>query len=310
MTRLNETAKGVYVIAPTPFLPDGAIDTASIDTMVEAYIEAGADGLTIMGMMGEAQKLAPEEGLQVMRRVLERVRGRIPVVVGVSAPGLATITGLSAAAMEAGAAGVMVAPPGTLNTDGKILDYYRMVGEELGEETPFVLQDFPLVTGVAIASSVIDRIVQDVPTCVMLKHEDWPGLSKISALRRTSEAGGRRISILCGNGGLFLPEEIERGADGAMTGFAFPEMMIGVCRLMASGESAAARDLFDAYLPLIRYESQPGLGLAIRKHILARRGIIAHPTLRRPGPKLSPADVAEIDTLLERQTARLGHQSE
>lgn len=305
MERLSEDARGVYVIAPTPFEEDGSIDHASIDSIVEFFIDAGADGLTIMGMMGEAQKLDAEESLVVMRRVMERVAGRVPVIVGVSAPGLASMLGLSRAAMDAGAAGVMVAPPATLDTDGRIFDYYRMVGEELGETTPFVLQDFPLVTGVSIAPKVIDDIVRDVPNCVMLKHEDWPGLSKISALRRTSEAGGRRISILCGNGGMFLPEEMMRGADGAMTGFAFPEMMVGVCRHVRAGDVNAARDLFDAYLPLMRYESQPGLGLAIRKFILAKRGVIASATLRRPGPRLTSQDTAEIEALLERQAARL-----
>jgi 4-hydroxy-tetrahydrodipicolinate synthase len=305
MSRLTETAKGVYVIAPTPFADDGTIDTASIDRMVEFYLDAGADGLTIMGMMGEAEKLAADEALMVMGRVLTRVAGRVPVIVGVSAPGLAPMAALSRAAMDAGAAGVMVAPPGNLKMDGRIRDYYRMAADTIGPETPFVLQDFPLVTGVAIAPEVILDIVRDLPTCVMLKHEDWPGLNKITALRRASDKGARRISILCGNGGLFLPEEIARGADGAMTGFAFPEMMVGVVRHAAAGNHAAARDLFDAYLPLVRYESQPGLGLAIRKHILARRGAIAGAALRRPATRLSPEDLAEIDGLLARQEARL-----
>lgn len=305
MSRLTEDARGVYVIAPTPFAEDGTIDAASIDRMVEFYLEAGVDGLTIMGMMGEAEKLAADEALMVMSRVLDRVRSRVPVIVGVSAPGLAPMVALTRAAMDAGAAGVMVAPPGSLKTDGRIRDYYRMVADALGHDTPFVLQDFPLVTGVAIAPEVILDIVRDLPGCVMLKHEDWPGLNKITALRAASDAGARRISILCGNGGLFLPEEMARGADGAMTGFAFPEMMVGVVRHAAAGDHSAARDLFDAYLPLVRYESQPGLGLAIRKHILARRGVIATAALRRPGPRLSPGDLAEIDMLLHRQAARL-----
>jgi 4-hydroxy-tetrahydrodipicolinate synthase len=138
----------------------------------------------------------------------------------------------------------------------------------------------------------------------MLKHEDWPGLDKISALRAASDAGARRISILCGNGGLFLPEEMSRGADGAMTGFAYPEMMRDVIAAAAAGDMARARDIFDLYLPLIRYETQPRLGLAVRKYVLFRRGAIAHPTLRKPGPDLTPRTVAEIDALLERLEAR------
>ncbi len=139
----------------------------------------------------------------------------------------------------------------------------------------------------------------------MLKHEDWPGLEKISALRTASDAGARRISILCGNGGLFLPEEMGRGADGAMTGFAFPEMMAGVVEKMSAGDAAGAQDLFSAYLPMVRYENQPGLGLVIRKYVLAKRGAIAHATLRSPGPKLSTLAIAEIENLLDRQTRAL-----
>jgi 4-hydroxy-tetrahydrodipicolinate synthase len=210
---------------------------------------------------------------------------------------------LSAAVMDAGSAGVMFAPPSTLRTDDQIVGYYSNAADFIGD-TPFVLQDFPLATGVQISVSTIARIVADLPNCVCLKHEDWPGLDKISALRAPGRLN-RRISILCGNGGVFLPEEMARGADGAMTGFAYPEMMRDVVRLMAAGQADRAQDLFDAYLPLARYEQQPGLGLAVRKYVMMRRGIIAHDTQRRPGAVLSAAARAEVDRLIARQTRRL-----
>lgn len=299
---LDETAKGVFTIACTPFLPDGALDLQSVDRMVDFYVEKNATGLTILGIMGEAGKLSAQESADVVTRVIARTD--LPVIVGVSAAGFAPMQALAATAMDAGAAGVMVAPPHTLQTDDQIVSYYHNVAETLAE-TPWVLQDFPLVTGVVVPTKVILQIVQDCPTCVMLKHEDWPGLEKISALRAASDAGARRISILCGNGGQFLLEEMLRGADGAMTGFAYPEMMADVIAAFNAGDETRARDLFDAYLPLVRYESQPGLGLAIRKHTLAQRGAIAHPTVRRPGPKLSGAAVSEVATLIARQERRL-----
>lgn len=299
---LNETAQGVFTIAATPFLPDGALDFDSLDRLVDAYVEKGADGLTILGMMGEAGKLTAAESVAVVRRVIGRTA--VPVIVGVSSPGFAAMTELSTEAMAAGAAGVMVAPPPSLRTDAQIVGYYHDTARALGE-TPFVLQDFPLVTGVQIATPVILKIVDDCPTCVMLKHEDWPGLEKITALRAASDAGRRRISILCGNGGLFLLEEMLRGADGAMTGFGYPEMMARVVAAVRAGEVDRARDIFDAYMPMIRYESQPNLGLAIRKYSLARQGIIAHPTLRRPGASLSAAAMAEVGALADRQSRRL-----
>jgi 4-hydroxy-tetrahydrodipicolinate synthase len=172
--------------------------------------------------------------------------------------------------------------------------------------TPFVLQDFPLATSVQIPTAIINRIIRSCPSCVMLKHEDWPGLNKITAIRATSDKGEtRRISILCGNGGIFLPEELARGADGAMTGFAYPEMMVDVCKAHQGGDSARAQDLFDAYLPLVRYELQPNLGLLIRKYTLAKRGVIASAALRRPAGRLSAQDIAETERLIARQEARL-----
>lgn len=303
MPLLNEDAKGVYVIAVTPFLDNGDIDWASVDRMVDFYEEKGVTGLTILGLLGEAPKMTADESKAIARRVL--ARAKVPVVVGVTAPGLAAMRELADTVMEMGAAGVMVAPPWTTRTDDQAYAFYASVGDAL-QQTPFVLQDYPLTTNVTIAPKVIDRIVRDVPNCVMLKHEDWPGLGKISALRASSDKGEtRRISILCGNGGLFLPEEMGRGADGAMTGFCYPEMMVGVVENYGRGEIERAHDIFDAYLPLARYEQQQGVGLAARKYVLAKRGVITSPALRKPGASLSKPDIADVERLLARLTKRL-----
>lgn len=303
MPLLTEDAKGVYVIAVTPFLDNGEIDWTSVDRMVDFYEEKGVTGLTILGQLGEAPKMTADESKAIAKRVM--ARAKVPVVVGVTAPGLAAMRELADFVMEIGAAGVMVAPPWTTKTDDQAYAFYASVGEALGQ-TPFVLQDYPLTTNVTIAPKVIDRIVRDVPNCVMLKHEDWPGLGKISALRASSDKGEtRRISILCGNGGLFLPEEMGRGADGAMTGFCYPEMMVGVVENYSKGEVERAHDIFDAYLPLARYEQQQGLGLAARKYVLAKRGVIASAALRKPGASLSKLDINDVERLLARQTKRL-----
>ena len=303
MIKLDETANGVYVIAVTPFQADGTLDLESTDRMVDFYLSAGATGLTVLGMMGESQKLTIEESRLIVGRILQRVAGRVPVVVGVSAPGFAQMAALTQMVMDDGAAGVMIAPPSALRTDDQIVGYYHQAAGFIGD-VPFVLQDFPLVTNVQMSVPVIRRIVADLPSCVCLKHEDWPGLDKISALRAEGFLN-RRISILCGNGGMFLPEEMARGADGAMTGFAYPEMMVDVVRHMQAGQPDRAQDLFDAYLPLARYEQQPNIGLAVRKYTMARRGIIANAALRRPGGALTANTIAEIERLIQRQEKRL-----
>ena len=171
----------------------------------------------------------------------------------------------------------------------------------IGTDIPFVLQDYPLTLTVVMTPKVIRQIVMDNPSCVMLKHEDWPGLEKISTLRGFQRDGSLRpLSILTGNGALFLDFEMERGADGAMTGYAFPDMLADVVRFAQAGERDAAHDLFDAHLPLIRYEQQQGIGLAVRKYVLQKRGAIAHDAQRAPAATLSMAARAEIDYLLSR----------
>ncbi len=299
---LDETASGVFVIAVTPFRDDGALDLEGCDGMVEFHLERGATGLTILGIMGEAPKLSGSESTALVRRVLGRVAGRVPVVVGVSSPGFAAMAELARASMAEGAAGVMVAPPATLRTDDQLLAYMQAAAETVAG-APLVLQDYPLASGVQMSVGVIRRMIETIPSCVMLKAEDWPGLPKIAALREA--AGLRRVSILTGNGGLFLPEELRRGADGAMTGFAYGEMMRDVLAAHRRGDFERAADLFDAYLPLARYEQQPGLGLAVRKHVLARRGAIPCAAQRRPAATLSARDIADIAFLVARQERRL-----
>lgn len=304
---LNADAKGVFVIAVTPFTESGELDLASTDRMVDFYLESRATGLTILGILGEATKLTAEESRTFVKRVLARVAGRVPVIVGASAAGFAPMRELSTSVMDMGASGVMVAPAPTLRTDDQIIAYFDMVNTTLGENCPWVLQDHPVSTGVQMSTSVVLRVLKNSPTCVMLKHEDSPGLAKLSALRAASDKGDlKRVSILTGNGGgLFLPEELTRGADGAMTGFAYPEMMVDVCHAHASGDIEKAHDIFDAYLPLARYEQQSNIGLAVRKYLMAQRGVIASAALRKPGPKLSEADIADIDRLVRRQSRRL-----
>src|SRR6201992_1503961 len=301
MTKLTAKAAGTFAIAPTPFHDDGKIDFASIDRLTDFYTEVGCDGVTVLGILGEAPKLDAAEAEQVAVRFVKRAGSKMQMIVGVSAPGFATIRSLAKASMDAGAAGVMIAPPPHLRTDDQIIGYFKQAQEAIGDDIPWVLQDYPLTLSVVFTPQVIRKIVMDSPSCVMLKHEDWPGLEKISALRGFQKDGSLRpLSILTGNGGLFLDFEMERGADGAMTGYAFPELLIDVVKMWKEGRRDAMHDLFDAHLPLIRYEQQPGAGLAVRKYVLQKRGIIASSAQRKPGAGITAAAKAEVDYLLSR----------
>jgi 4-hydroxy-tetrahydrodipicolinate synthase len=303
--KLNEQAKGVFIIAATPFTDDGALDLQSVDSLTDFYLGCGVHGFTLLGMMGEAHKLTAEESITVVNRVIGRAQGR-QVIVGVSHAGLENVRRLSHEAMIAGAAGVMVAPPPGLKGDDGIYNYYAQVFQALGPDIPVVYQDYPQTTGVYLPAPVFERLVDDFKQLVMLKHEDAPGLAKLSRIRDgEKKPGRRRVSILVGNGGLYYPQEMRRGADGAMTGFAWPEMLVQVYELFAKGKPEEAEDLFDLYLPLVRHEVQPAIGLALRKEVLFRRGAIKSPKQRAPGSSLTATDKAELDTLIARLERRL-----
>ncbi|HRD74965.1 MAG TPA: dihydrodipicolinate synthase family protein [Hyphomicrobiaceae bacterium] len=306
MAKLTADAKGVYVIAATPFKEDGAIDHASIETLTEFYIRSGVTGMTILGVMGEFQKLSESETLDVARRFISCAKGRVPVIVGVSNPGTTQLLKVSRAAMELGAAGVMVMPTPGLRTDEAVSAYMGSVLTGLGAQIPVCVQDYPQLTGVYFSADCFLRLVDAYPQIVMFKHEESPGLRKLSAVRRATDGKTRRrISILCGNGGIHLPQEYARGADGAMTGFAYPDMMARMHAIFEAGKRGEAEDLYDLYLPILRHELQPGIGLALRKEILRRRGAIASAAVRAPGPKLDADDIAELDALLARLEAKL-----
>ena len=303
--KLSEKAKGVYIIAATPFTEEGALDLQSIDTLTDFYLGCGVHGFTLLGMMGEAHKLTAEESLSVVNRVIGRAQGR-QVIVGVSHAGLENVRRLAHEVMVAGASGVMVAPPAGLRGDDGVYNYYAQVFKALGPDIPVVYQDYPQTTGVYIAPSVFERMVDDFKQLVMLKHEDAPGLAKLSRVREgEKKPGRRRVSILVGNGGLYLPQEMRRGADGAMTGFAYPEMLVQVYELFATGKTEEAEDLFDIYLPLVRHEQQPAIGLALRKEVLCRRGAIKSARQRAPGSSLAATDRGELDGLIPRLERRL-----
>lgn len=311
MPLIDESARGFYVISATPFAEDGAMDWASTDRLMDFYLECGVGGVTILGVMGEAPKLSQEESAAFVTRVMRRIGTRVPVVVGVTSAGFKLGGDLARHAMDLGAAGVMVAGTGALKTDDQIYAYVEGVLRELGPEIPVVLQDYPQTTNVYFSPTLLNRIFNDFPIVKMLKHEEAPGLRKISKLRAAEASGARkrRISILVGNGAQHMMQELARGADGAMTGFAFPEALVEVIRRWFAGDREAAEDLYDAYLPAIRHENQLGLGLALRKETLRRRGIIASARARAPGPTLDADDQAELTHLLdrlERAKARLG----
>ena len=160
----------------TPFRDDGALDLESTDRLTDFYLDCGVTGFTVLGVMGEAPKLTADESRAYVKRVLARVNGRVPVIVGVSSPGFAAMGEIARSVMDLGASGVMVGPGAAVQTNDQAVAWYEMAAETLGPATPFCVQDHPLAyNGVQLPLPVLTRIFKAIPTAVMLKHEDWPG---------------------------------------------------------------------------------------------------------------------------------------
>ena len=284
--------RGFYVVAQTPFAEDGALDEGSIDRLCAFYVRHGVEGITALGVSGEAGRLTFDETLAVARRYLARAEGR-PVILGVSNPSIAHLADLSVRVMDMGAAGVMIAPHAT-RTEEELARYFAEVTRRIGT-TPVVLQDFPAASGVCMSVPAMARLVAEHPSIVAIKHEDAPSLPKLTRLR---EALPRPVPILTGSNALYLPEELRRGAAGPMAGFSFPEVLAGVLAHHLAGEEDAADGLFATFLPLIRHEAQGPWGLAVRKEVMRRRGAMASAAMRAPAPRLDAIDMAELDRLL------------
>jgi len=297
--------RGFVAIAVTPLAANGTIDYAGIGPLMDFYINCGAAGVTLLGVMGEAHRMTDADARTVVDAAAEAIAGRIPILIGVSDSSLQRVASLAEHGMSRGCVGVMVQALTGLQGDANIAAYFAHVADTLGPDVPICVQDFPKASGVHISVGVWKAIIESCPTVAMLKHEDEPGLGKLSAIREAEHAGLRRVPILTGNNGIHLVQELDRGADGAMTGFAFPDTLTKVIELHSSGRREAAEDLFDHYLPVNRHELRTGI--AVRKEILRRRGAIATARARFPVKPLGATDHAELDGLLrrlERSTGR------
>ena len=288
---------GIFHILATPFREDGALDVAGFPRLIESVLSTGVNGLTVLGIAGEAHRLTDEERRRVVETVVKETRGRVPVAVGVSASGTHLATAFARMAREHGADALMVAPPTGLKNLDAVADYYRIVAAATG--LPIVLQDEPVTTQVNMPAPFIAQVCAEIAQIQAVKLEEPPTLPKITRLRALF---GDRVAIFGGLGGVYFFEELSRGADGAMTGFPYPEALRAIREHFVAGRRDEARALFYRWLPLIRYESQPGAtpgtAVGIRKEILRRRGWIASALVRPPAPALDAATQTELDELL------------
>ncbi|MFO1319435.1 MAG: dihydrodipicolinate synthase family protein [Burkholderiales bacterium] len=285
---------GVIPILATPFHPDESPDTASLDRMVRFMADLGVNGVTVLGVLGESNRLSDRDRETAIRAAVGAAAGRVPVIVGASHPGTQATIDLARMAADLGAAAVMVAPSAEpVPNDDRVFEYYRRVGT--GSPIPMVVQDHPASTNVHMSVPLIARIAREVPGVIGVKEEAVPTPPKLRALR--AALADQPLRITTGLGALYGLFDLEAGSDGFNTGFAFPEVLQAMVAASRAGDWARARALYTRFLPLIVFEQQPGV--AVRKEILKRRGLIDGGTVRHPGAGLAPGATESLDRLLE-----------
>ncbi len=284
---------GVYAILATPFLPDGALDEASLRQLTLATLATSIDGVTVLGVAGEVHKLTDAERSRVLAAVVETVDGRVPVVVGTSRDGTDAAIVAAREAEEAGAVALMIAPPAFAQAGASLTEHFRRIGD--AARLPIVLQDFPPANVVTLSPQAMADLVASVPSIVTIKLEDPPTPLRIA---QTLALTGDHVTILGGLGGVYLLDELRRRASGTMTGFAFPEILAAIWRAWDGGDTQAATGIYYRWLPLIAFEGQPKIGLAIRKELLRRRGFIDHATVRQPAPVVNGRILEDLDATL------------
>jgi 4-hydroxy-tetrahydrodipicolinate synthase len=288
-----ENYSGVFMIMATPFDGEGRVDASSIRTLVNFGIEKGINGITILGILGEAHKLTENERELVIKEVVDEVAGRIPVIVGTSASGTDLAIYYSKKAVELGADSVMVAPPTNVKNLAAVYEYYKRIAAAV--DVPIVVQDEPNFSGVLMPPEFLARVCSEIESCKYIKLEEAPTPQKLA---RTKALVNDQIGIFGGLGGVYFLEELVRGAAGTMTGFSYPEILVQIYDAYKHGEVEKARTIFFQNNAIIRYEGQIGIGLAIRKEILKRRGAISNSSLRHPGPALDQDHQDELEILL------------
>jgi 4-hydroxy-tetrahydrodipicolinate synthase len=287
--------QGVYSVLPTPFTKSGDVDLDSLRRVVDLIVRAGVDGVTVLGVTGEVSRLTERERSVILETVVGQVDGRARVIVGTSADGVRTCVAFSREAASLGAAAVMVSPPRMPKLSAEsVVGHYRTLAQSV--DLPIVVQDYPPISGFAMEAALLARIAREVPAARTIKLEDPPTPLKTS--RILAAAGDVAVSILGGLGGVFLIEELLAGAAGAMTGFAYPEVLVQVVSRFREGRIDEASDLFYRFVPLMRFEFQEGIGMAIRKEVLRRRGALTDASTRAPGPVLDDATRAALDRML------------
>ncbi len=285
--------KGVFPIVITPFDDKENIDLESFDRIIRFMGSIGADGVTIQGVLGESNRLTDKEREALTQTAVAASDG-LPIIVGTSHPGTRATCDLSQMAEALGAAGVMVTPSReAVPNPERIFEYFQRIAKAIS--IPVVAQDHPGSTEVHMALPLVLRLLDEIPQIACIKQEATPTPPKTRALIAQMPTG--RATILTGLGALYGQYDLESGADGFMTGFAFPEVLQALVRARNAGQHERVHNIYQRFLPLIVFEQQPGV--AVRKEIFRLRGLAQSSQVRHPAASIGADTAVQLQAVLQ-----------
>jgi 4-hydroxy-tetrahydrodipicolinate synthase len=280
--------KGIYPIVPTPFHASGEIDFASIERLVEFMAAKKVHGLAIMGALGEGHKLTEVERSKIIELYRKLLPPGMDLIVGVRANATDPAMAMAGRARDLGADGLLLGPH-NLQKDKALLEYYQQVSTAAG--IPCIIHDYPAVTGITMSVELISRIFATAEFVQYIKLEDPPTGMKMQVLAKSL---GTRVKVFGALGGLYALEELELGAVGIMTGFIYAELLVQLYDHACKQDWSKAAELFYDFLPLNRWEFQPGIGVSLRKQLLQRLGVFTSAHVRHPGMQADPRTMEQL----------------
>jgi 2-keto-3-deoxy-L-arabinonate dehydratase len=284
--RMTDLLSGVVPVVPTIFHDDETVDLAGTARVVDYLIDGGVDGLCVLANYSEQFSLTDTERDAIARTLLERVAGRLPVIVTTSHYSARTAAARSRAAQDMGAAMVMVMPPffgATLTVPGPaVIEYFKQVADAI--DIPVMVQDAPLSPTPLPLSLLID-LVRQVPRVQYAKIEVPQAADKLQAL--VSALGDGLPGPFDGEESVTLIPDLDAGARGTMPSSMVPGELGQIVRRYLSGDRGGAVSAWEDLLPLIHFENRQ-CGLRAQKILLAEGGIIASDRTRAPFGPVSP----------------------
>jgi 2-keto-3-deoxy-L-arabinonate dehydratase len=284
--RMTALLTGVVPVVPTIFHEDETIDLDGTARVVDYLIDGGVDGLCLLANYSEQFSLTDAERDAIARTLLERVAGRLPVIVTTSHYSARVTAARSRAAQDMGAAMVMVMPPffgATLTATGPaVIEYFRQVTDAI--DIPVMVQDAPLSPTPLPVSLLVD-LVHQVPQVQYAKIEVPQAADKLHAL--VSALGDRLPGPFDGEESVTLIPDLDAGATGTMPSSTVPAELGQVVRRYLAGDRAGAASAWEELLPLIHFENRQ-CGLRAQKILLAEGGIVASDRTRSPFGPVSP----------------------